>query len=693
MNLEGINHLIEANNEELNILNSMAFDSDIEEKNVLESVDAKEIITQIRRLNPGIYIQLDGSNACISSLSGNDIKLPDGFEYNDKNGITNKHHTKSGSYVSIDVRPLDKSLQDKVNEYKDMSNNALQERKTFLKEYNSKLISLRDNGGKTIEEINKLKEELDEAKKNKDNNKVLELNKRLKEKRSLLRTEKKKIYKDGQGQTKEVLSCVFGQVNKRVHNVLCGTDEKSNLLQNANWKAHSWWRNFRYEHPVGYLLVASAVTIGLFASTAAMFSAALPVAFGITGAYVASAATKICSMAYNLIKYGDMPKTQRHKVIRKGNYLDNIKNALFTRKNIKSVNKNITFIKHKKNVNKNDDLLEKNRDENLNEYREKLNNLDISSIKANELDEERANELNKIVTSLISNKDSLTPDEQTKLDTLSNIIKEYFENIKNFNKDDAVKVETENEEKENEKVVVDKKANVDFVVRDLIERVGKLDANNLDALEVESLLNILNGLNNNQKNQVPQSVYLVLGKAKNLLMKDRSFINNKNTKEEELNKLIESIDLDKVKQFLKGRILGNLRADEKQNLYKVHDELAAIRNVLSIVSSERVKNTSLDGKNIAKLSEMIRIFGKDNSRVNNVLPNKVEINLYDVADKTGRNFAGYSAVCKFYKDNEFYFERTMFVENDDEKYLEDLIKKEVHGFEGEVVVNKSTKRM
>lgn len=87
-----------------------------EAKDVSQSTDFKEIVEVIKQLNPDVEIKVDDnsieSNAdarIYSSVPGKQLKLPDGFYYNDKNGITNKHNTKSGSYCSIVVEDLSKT--------------------------------------------------------------------------------------------------------------------------------------------------------------------------------------------------------------------------------------------------------------------------------------------------------------------------------------------------------------------------------------------------------------------------------------------------------------------------------------------------------------------------------------------------------------------------------------------------------
>ncbi|MBO4726614.1 MAG: hypothetical protein J5598_03385 [Clostridia bacterium] len=72
----------------------------------------QEVFFELQYLNPQAiiklhpYYQMDGRNAIQTNVSVDKLVLPNRFYYNEKNGITNKHNTKSGSYLSITVEPL-----------------------------------------------------------------------------------------------------------------------------------------------------------------------------------------------------------------------------------------------------------------------------------------------------------------------------------------------------------------------------------------------------------------------------------------------------------------------------------------------------------------------------------------------------------------------------------------------------------
>ena len=64
-------------------------------------------IEEVKRLNPNVQIETDPDRWFIfSSVGVEKLVLPEWFYYNQKNGITNKHNTKSGAYVSIIVYPI-----------------------------------------------------------------------------------------------------------------------------------------------------------------------------------------------------------------------------------------------------------------------------------------------------------------------------------------------------------------------------------------------------------------------------------------------------------------------------------------------------------------------------------------------------------------------------------------------------------
>ena len=77
-------------------------------QDIKNSVDNAEIARVIAQLNPNAVIQYDPTvyDRIGSSIPGDQLILPNGFYYNEKNGITNKHNTTTGLYTSIKVDSL-----------------------------------------------------------------------------------------------------------------------------------------------------------------------------------------------------------------------------------------------------------------------------------------------------------------------------------------------------------------------------------------------------------------------------------------------------------------------------------------------------------------------------------------------------------------------------------------------------------
>ena len=82
-------------------------------KDVSQSVDVREIVQAIQELNPNAEISLGDINldpdyyeSFYCSIPAEQLILPDGFYYNEKNGVTNKHNTNTGSYIGLRVKPM-----------------------------------------------------------------------------------------------------------------------------------------------------------------------------------------------------------------------------------------------------------------------------------------------------------------------------------------------------------------------------------------------------------------------------------------------------------------------------------------------------------------------------------------------------------------------------------------------------------
>ena len=85
-------------------------------KDVSQSTNLYEIAEVIQQLNPNVEIRvadmrLDSmaTQRFYSSVPVEQLVLPEGFYYNDKNGITNKHNTQTGMYCALEVEDLSKA--------------------------------------------------------------------------------------------------------------------------------------------------------------------------------------------------------------------------------------------------------------------------------------------------------------------------------------------------------------------------------------------------------------------------------------------------------------------------------------------------------------------------------------------------------------------------------------------------------
>ncbi len=106
--------------------------SRVEIKKVQVLTNIKEVIEELKKLNPDAEIELVDEDTYVGSIRrlklsvpAEELALPYGFEYNEKNGITNKHHTDDGSYISLqcmtpeEIEDLDEEPIEIVEEEED----------------------------------------------------------------------------------------------------------------------------------------------------------------------------------------------------------------------------------------------------------------------------------------------------------------------------------------------------------------------------------------------------------------------------------------------------------------------------------------------------------------------------------------------------------------------------------------------
>ena len=70
----------------------------------MENIGASKMLNELKCLNPEIEFEM--KDYCypvliFGTVPADKLVLPDGYYYNDKNGITNKHNTESGIYETF----------------------------------------------------------------------------------------------------------------------------------------------------------------------------------------------------------------------------------------------------------------------------------------------------------------------------------------------------------------------------------------------------------------------------------------------------------------------------------------------------------------------------------------------------------------------------------------------------------------
>lgn len=604
-----------------------------------------------------------------------------------------------------------RKINEKKDEYASFSEQAQEERRKFLEEENSKLRSFI---GKYNSLNNEIKELEETKEKETDRKKIKEITEKIKEKRKDLKIEKHDIKKFAQGRTRNVVSSLIGQIDKRVSNLLY----KNNTL----WSLHTRMVEKRYSSPIKYLLKNGLIMIGSLsvaglAVTLAPALAPLMTVVGIAnGVFLVNTVVKGVSAIYNNYKYGGHLPFERKKDIQKGSFIENIKNSLFKRRRASLINNKrdiktesipVTGVKEDVHIINEDD---KKSEKVKNDFEKAIDALKTVSFEKDSFDDlsnvywrakrfedrlpkdvlDNYNRIKEIIDGR-SKDDVKETKEEVKIDTLKeeekDTLKEKEKNLETIETKDVTKIDNL------DKPIVNdvKRKHKSSKVRNFIAKVRKLDPNNLDKDMVKAYLLELDSFTEEEKNQVPKYIYNILSmaiKMSNVTKEEKDV--TKNVYESELNMLVERVDLNKIREVLKNKSLGRLSQRDKVIL---HDELVDIRNILDIISSSNVKNTALEGENISKLNEIVKLFGESNVKVNKVIPNRVKIELFDVTDQSGRNLVRFSGNCVFYVDDNKAFERMISFDSDDTRYIEDRIRKEIYGFDGEIIIKKNSKSL
>lgn len=81
-------------------------------------MEYEKLFQELVSLNPHVIIvraEYDRGFRIYSSVHGSKLRLPKGFEYDEKEGITNKNHPINGKYISIKVLPFEKVKSNESN--------------------------------------------------------------------------------------------------------------------------------------------------------------------------------------------------------------------------------------------------------------------------------------------------------------------------------------------------------------------------------------------------------------------------------------------------------------------------------------------------------------------------------------------------------------------------------------------------
>ena len=136
----------------------------------VEQPRIEDFVEKLRELNPGVEFNLldkdlnpNAHEAFESSIPAKDLKLPEPFYYNDKNGITNKHRTKSGNYVQFQVNLISKIKDEDRKELAGQFGDLYEKKPDNIKEISEKspedlkdtdLIKLADYSEASLKHLN-----------------------------------------------------------------------------------------------------------------------------------------------------------------------------------------------------------------------------------------------------------------------------------------------------------------------------------------------------------------------------------------------------------------------------------------------------------------------------------------------------------------------------------------------------------
>ena len=156
-------------------------------------------------------------------------------------------------------------------------------------------------------------------------------------------------------------------------------------------------------------------------------------------------------------------------------------------------------------------------------------------------------------------------------------------------------------------------------------------------------------------------------------------------KELSLNELIDSIDVNKMKEIINNNGIEKLNSKEKQQFYT---QLLNVLSILRNVSSDDSKLVDVDKENLQKIIDIAKTFKKNEELVKQEITktkyamiDKVNVKLYK-AEKHGydeNNNYYFSGECVFYVHGKKVGTRYIPLENDDDFHIKSVICREFSG--------------
>ena len=70
----------------------------------MENMGIERMVQVLKKLNPsGKFSVLDWNTISVERINCEEMKCPEGYYLSEKNGITNKHNTRTGIYTSFQL--------------------------------------------------------------------------------------------------------------------------------------------------------------------------------------------------------------------------------------------------------------------------------------------------------------------------------------------------------------------------------------------------------------------------------------------------------------------------------------------------------------------------------------------------------------------------------------------------------------